>query len=95
MKLKSKIVMLGALMVFALLIVNCKENAKADKAPADNEKMEVVKDDELAAATYQCPMQCEGDKTYDEPGECPICKMDLKEVKKAVGQDANGGHDNH
>lgn len=25
---------------------------------------------------YQCPMQCEGDKTYDEPGNCPICKMD-------------------
>jgi protein SCO1/2 len=29
---------------------------------------------------YQCPMQCEGDKTYDEPGSCPVCKMDLKAV---------------
>ena len=28
-------------------------------------------------ATYYCPMHCEGDKTYDEPGDCPVCGMDL------------------
>jgi len=33
---------------------------------------------------YQCPMQCEGEKTYDKPGECPVCKMELK-VPKANG----------
>ena len=33
------------------------------------------------ALVYQCPMKCEGDKTYDEPGTCPVCKMDLKEVE--------------
>ena len=26
-------------------------------------------------------MKCEGDKTYDKPGQCTVCKMDLKEVK--------------
>ncbi|TDU39647.1 protein SCO1/2 [Gelidibacter sediminis] len=26
---------------------------------------------------YYCPMECEGDKTYDEPGSCPVCNMDL------------------
>ena len=26
---------------------------------------------------YQCPMECEGDKTYDSQGSCPVCKMDL------------------
>ncbi len=26
---------------------------------------------------YQCPMKCEGDKTYAEKGSCPKCKMDL------------------
>lgn len=30
---------------------------------------------------YQCPMKCEGDKTYDEPGSCPVCKMDLAIVE--------------
>lgn len=29
---------------------------------------------------YECPMHCEGDKTYDEPGSCPVCKMDLVPV---------------
>ncbi len=29
--------------------------------------------------TFYCPMQCEGDKTYDEPGDCPVCGMDLVE----------------
>ena len=27
---------------------------------------------------FQCPMKCEGDKTYTEEGSCPVCKMDLK-----------------
>jgi hypothetical protein len=34
-----------------------------------------------AKTAYQCPMKCEGEKTYDKPGECPMCKMELKEVK--------------
>lgn len=33
------------------------------------------------ALVYECPMQCEGEKTYDAPGSCPVCKMDLKEIK--------------
>lgn len=27
---------------------------------------------------YYCPMKCEGDKVYDEPGNCPVCGMHLK-----------------
>ncbi len=31
---------------------------------------------------YYCPMLCEGDKKYPEPGNCPVCGMHLvKEVK--------------
>ncbi|MHB1179752.1 MAG: heavy metal translocating P-type ATPase, partial [Daejeonella sp.] len=36
---------------------------------------------------YYCPMHCEGDKTYDKPGNCPVCGMDLVQqpsVKKAT-----------
>jgi YHS domain-containing protein len=32
----------------------------------------------FAPAAYFCPMHCEGEKTYDRPGVCPVCKMDLK-----------------
>ncbi len=26
---------------------------------------------------YQCPMKCEGEKTYEKPGDCPVCNMHL------------------
>ncbi len=29
--------------------------------------------------TFYCPMQCEGDKKYHKPGDCPVCGMDLVE----------------
>ncbi len=29
--------------------------------------------------TFYCPMHCEGDKTYDQSGDCPVCGMDLVE----------------
>ena len=31
---------------------------------------------------YQCPMKCEGDKTYDTPGNCPVCNMILVSINK-------------
>ncbi len=33
---------------------------------------------------YYCPMHCEGDKTYDKPGDCPVCGMHL--VKQISGE---------
>lgn len=36
---------------------------------------------EMQKGKYYCPMHCEGDKVYDEPGRCPVCKMYLVEVK--------------
>ncbi len=30
---------------------------------------------------FYCPMHCEGDKTYNKPGDCPVCGMDLVEEK--------------
>lgn len=30
-----------------------------------------------ANGIYYCPMHCEGDKTYNKPGDCPVCGMDL------------------
>ncbi|MCF8235661.1 MAG: heavy metal translocating P-type ATPase [Bacteroidales bacterium] len=32
---------------------------------------------------YSCPMKCEGDKTYDKPGDCPVCGMHLVKEEKA------------
>jgi hypothetical protein len=32
---------------------------------------------EASAGAYYCPMKCEGDKTYEDPGKCAVCGMDL------------------
>lgn len=31
------------------------------------------------AGSFYCPMQCEGEKMYQTPGDCPVCGMDLVE----------------
>lgn len=33
---------------------------------------------------YYCPMHCEGDETYDKPGDCPVCGMHLKKEEDTV-----------
>ena len=33
---------------------------------------------------YFCPMHCEGNKTYDKPGSCPVCGMNLEKVPSAA-----------
>src|SRR5690625_709202 len=35
--------------------------------------------DKKGGGVFYCPMHCEGDKTYDQPGSCPVCGMDLVE----------------
>jgi Cu2+-exporting ATPase len=32
---------------------------------------------------YYCPMRCEGDKTYDKPGDCPVCGMHLNKEESS------------
>ncbi|NHF61498.1 copper-translocating P-type ATPase [Flavobacteriaceae bacterium TP-CH-4] len=44
----------------------------------DHEKKE-EKPKSTVTGTFYCPMRCEGDKTYDQPGDCPVCGMDLVE----------------
>jgi hypothetical protein len=39
---------------------------------------------------YQCPMKCEGNKTYPEPGNCPVCNMKLVESEGHSAPGQNG-----
>ena len=95
--MKRKILTGIVILSMGLFITSCKENKKV-KEEVTTEKHEDGKSDdemkqsEIAAVEYQCPMKCEGDKTYHEPGSCPVCKMDLKEVKKG---DTGGDHEGH
>jgi len=75
-------------------VASCGESKKENSG--DAEKMEIHDEtkvnseadshdhsDHMATAVYQCPMKCEGEKTYSEQGTCPECKMKLAEVKSA------------
>ena len=44
-----------------------------EKNPLENKKSG------SGTGVFYCPMHCEGDKTYDKPGDCPVCGMDLVE----------------
>lgn len=36
-----------------------------------------LSDNSLSTGNYYCPMHCEGDKTYKQAGDCPVCGMHL------------------
>lgn len=36
--------------------------------------------DNASGQRYQCPMKCEGDKTYNQPENCPVCNMKLTAI---------------
>ncbi|QQX77019.1 MULTISPECIES: heavy metal translocating P-type ATPase [Aequorivita] len=54
----------------------------AEAAQKHKEKKEEKRAKQSSSGTFYCPMHCEGDKTYDKPGDCPVCGMDLVEEAK-------------
>lgn len=64
--MKKLIFGLSIFLSFSFLLSSCSNEAKTDEA----------------VLTYQCPMECEGDKTYHEEGNCPICKMRLTQTEE-------------
>ncbi len=43
----------------------------------ENHQGHIHSHQEQTQGKYYCPMRCESDKTYDEPGDCPVCGMHL------------------
>lgn len=74
MKIKSTALSLLLLAFTMMALSSCKDK-KAEPKTETHEELH-------ASATFQCPMDCEDGKTYEEPGTCPVCKMDLQEVKQ-------------
>lgn len=44
---------------------------------------------------YYCPMFCEGDKIYDEKGDCPVCHMHLEEITGGLVKNSENHSDHH
>lgn len=55
--------------------------AGGNGAPGANNPKERTKAKPATNGTgkYYCPMHCEGEKMYEQPGDCPVCGMDLVE----------------
>lgn len=64
-----------ALVLSALAFTACKNDHSKHQPPAAAAE---------AGTKYICPMNCEKGKTYDQPGSCPVCHMDLEPVKTGV-----------
>lgn len=89
--MKKLVFAIAVVFTVGFTVTSCKSEQKETK---EVEK-EIVKEAEgvvnkaeatktMALATYQCPMKCEAEKTYNKPGQCPTCKMDLAVIKADV-----------
>ena len=52
---------------------------KQGEYPDETEAIKIKKGSVKGTGTFYCPMHCEGDKTYEKAGDCPVCGMDLVE----------------
>ncbi|MCH8318642.1 MAG: hypothetical protein IIA88_09125 [Bacteroidetes bacterium] len=77
--------MAGAFVLGTMLISGCGNSEEQHDHEATHEHHE---GEVHAHVAYQCPMKCEDDKTYEEKGTCPVCKMDLVKLE----EHSEGGH---
>ncbi len=100
--MKKVIVAIAVVLTVGFTITSCKSEQK-DVKEVEKEVVEEVKEVEvkevkteiMALAVYQCPMDCEEGKTYNKPGQCPVCKMDLKKKEAEGDTDAHEKGDGH
>lgn len=84
--MKKSIITLSFSFLAAIFIMAC--TSKTSENKKDNPSTE-----QSDIATYQCSMKCEGDKTYDKPGQCPVCNMDLGRIEeKGEVEEHDHGH---
>lgn len=71
------------IILFTLLLWSCKD----PKTEKNTVGIEAKK--EQTTMAYQCPMDCESGKTYEEQGACAVCKMELKANTTKVLMECN------
>lgn len=78
--MKKLIFTIAVVLTVGFTVTSCKSEQKETKEVVKEveEVVEKTSPEMIAVATYQCPMDCEKGKTYDKPGQCPVCKMDLQ-----------------
>jgi len=59
--------------------ISPKEKTSKEKDSVKPDKPKGGHKHSSGTGTFYCPMHCEDEKTYDKPGDCPVCGMDLVE----------------
>lgn len=59
-------------------LVSNNKHAEREHTHKNTQKHLTVQNNQNTEIKYFCPMLCEGNKTYNEPGDCPVCGMHLK-----------------
>ena len=94
MKALTIFALFGTLLMFSA----CGGNGEEDEHMHEDGQEHMMEGDTMhegemeATVVYYCPMECEGDKTYAEPGTCPVCGMDLV-VKETEGVHMHDGEE--
>lgn len=78
MNTKEKLNSIGIMV--CLLLVSVFSSCKNEHGEQGHENHATVE------GGYICPMGCEGDKTYPQPGNCPVCKMKLQLAEQELVQ---------
>jgi hypothetical protein len=87
---KQKITLISAILIFgSLSFTACSgggegEKNSGEKAEKTEKSGSSKKKDSKELSGYICPMECEGEKTYDEKRDCPECGMELKPVEEVL-----------
>ena len=76
--MKKAVIILAV--VASLIACNKTKTAEATKTTEATTQSHENKNGEASDTklAYVCPMDCENGKTYDQPGKCPKCEMDLE-----------------
>jgi hypothetical protein len=92
MTTNRKITLISAILIFgSLSFTACSGGGEGEKNSGEKtgttEKGETSKKkDGKELSGYICPMECEGEKTYDEKRDCPECGMELKPVEEVLDE---------
>lgn len=71
----KRLKIIGLLLIVITTISYCRNTHSLDKSENSLE--------------YQCPMKCEGEKTYPKQGSCPVCNMDVTPIRQKVLAEVN------
>ena len=97
--MKKSILLFALSLSLGVVLMSCKEEKKEAKSEETKTEMQenhaADKADMAMNDKYRCTMDCEEGKTYDRPGKCPVCNMEMKKIETKKDGDSEGNTHDH